>query len=494
MARMRQTVVAVVHGSDDGEGAQVEVYPYTPDAAAGHRAQELLKSWRPQPGELDDPLRVQQRLHALQTVPGYSRNPDDRAAIGFLTRATESEMAWGRAMSGSANDPVFDARYEYQVGEVLLFDAEVDTDRHEVDWASAVPHPSTSPETVQCSGQVQRNDGVVIDPEACRRRTHLVKVKDDGSHWPFNEAGQLVVGLSDQERRDYAVADRSQIPNRGPLLVTVDFGGSDGATARLRAEPADAALGRGRIEQLTADEGVRFRPADLEAVRLAAGDQHAILTDSTGAAVGAVYLVDADHGSELKNGSVVFDGLGASSAVDADPSIGSLSVTAVDGVLRVNTSGHRFANPVATVRDQSRGSAFLGGDVPRVGTSPATASASWTGQRDSLESRLGLESPNWTAAPERGGRKALAAVQSRTASLVRAHGPTVVAATRSKLKDPAVQAVLRNSLMTAVEIGLAGKGGNSVKIAKAASTAMRVGDMVATAQTAQSARGGGLSR
>lgn len=494
MARVRQTVVAVVHGSDDGTGAQVEVYPYDPDAAAGRRAQDLLKSWRPQPGELDDPLRVQQRLHALQTAPGYSRNPDDRAAIGFLTRATEGDLLNGRAMSGSANTPVFDARYEYQVGEVLLFDAEVDTDRHEVDWATTVPHPSTNPETVRCSGRVQRIDGVVIDPEACRRRTHLVKIKDDGSHWPFNEAGQLVVGLSDQERRDYAAADRSQIPYRGPLLVTVDFGGSDGATARLRAEPAGAALGRGHIEQLTADEGVLFRPADLEALRLAAGDQQVSLTDSTGATVGAVYLVEADHGSELNNGSVVFDGLGASSAVDADPSIGSLSVTTVDGVLRVSTSGHRFANPVATMRDQPRGSAFLGGDVPRAESSPAKASASRDGQRDSLESRLGLESPNWSAAPERGGRKALAAVQSRTASLVRAHGPTVVAATRSKLKDPAVQAVLRKSLMTAVEIGLSGKGGSSMKIAKAASGAMRVGDMVATAQTNRSAMGGGLSR
>ncbi|MBP2527428.1 hypothetical protein U2G91_26455 (plasmid) [Rhodococcoides fascians] len=483
MARVKQTVVAVVHGNDDGRGVDVEVYPYATESATGRRAQQLLQSWRPQPGELDDSSRVGRRIHALQTAPGHSRNPQDRAAMGFLTRAVEPDLAWARAMSGSTNAPVYDAGYEYEVGEVLLFDAEVDTERLEIDWSTAVPHPSTSPETIPYSGQVERVDGIVIDPEACRERRHLVTMTDEGTLCPFNEAGQLVVGLSDEEKHDYEIADRSQIPHRGPLLVTVDFGRPVGANPRLRAEPADAAIGRGALDRLEPTDGVRFRPADLEALRLAAGDQQVHITDPTGATVGAVYLVEADYGTELVNGSVIFDGLGASNAADSG--------------LRVNMSGVRFANHAQAVGDTTRGSAFLGGSVSssrRQGAGAVYSHTTIGGREESLESALDLASPNRTADSKSGGRKALAAVQSRTASLVRAHGPTVVAATRSKLKDPAVQAVLRNTLMTAVEIGLAGKGGSSMRIAQAASTAMRVGDMVATAQTKHGGSSAGLSR
>lgn len=482
MARVRQTVVAVVHGSDEGAGADVEVYPYDLADAAGHKAAQLLGSWRPQPGELDDAGRVNKRLHALQTVSGYSQAPGDRAATGFLTKASERNIAWARAMSGGAHGPVYDENYEYEVGEVLLFDAEIDTERLEVDWATAVPHPSVNPETVPYEGQVQRFDGVVIDPPACRSRTHQVKLEADGSMWPFNEAGQLVTGLSDQEKIDYSVADRSQIPYRGPLLVTVDYGTGSGIDARLRAEPADSALRRGTVEALAPGEGVAFRAADLEALRMAAGDQQVRITDGAGAVVGAVYLVEADHNAQLVNGSVVFDGLGSSNAVQNDPSIGSLSVTGIAGNLRVSTSGPRFSNSVPAVQEQAHRPAFLGGTAP----SRIPAQSSRFGSATEQE-------PITQPAAKRGGRQALAAIQSRTVALVREHGPTLVEATKSKLKDPAVQATLKNAMLTAVEVGLAGKGGASVKFAKAANTAIRVGDMVATAQQSQPGRGLGHS-
>lgn len=516
MARVRQTVVAVVHGSDEGAGVDVEVYPYDLTAAAGGKAGQLLGSWRPQPGELDDVGRVRTRLHALQTVPGQSQAPNARGAAGFLTTASERNIATARAMSGGAGSPVYDERYEYEVGEVLLFDAEIDTDSLTVDWDTAVPHPSTNPQTVACEGQVQRFDGVVIDPQACRSGIHRIKIKVDGSTWPFNEAGQLVTGLGDQEKLEYAEADRSLIPHRGPLLVTVNYGNGDGVGARLRAEPADSALRRGIVDVPTPTEGVVFRAADLEALRLAAGDQQGRITDATGVTVGAVYLVEADYGAQPVNGSVVFDGLGATNAVDSDPSIGSLSVTGVAGNLRVSTSGPRFATSAPGVHTPARGSVFLGGasanrtvaestpfdnrpEQARI-TSESTMRARPVPDRDGVntgsESLLGRHRPSPPPLPKRGGRQALAAIQSRTVALVREHGPTLVEATKSKLKDPAVQATLRNAMLTAVEVGLAGEGG-SVKFARAANTAIRVGDMVATAQKGQQGRDvgpSGLSR
>lgn len=510
MARVRQTVVAVVHGSDEGAGVDVEVYPYDLTAAAGRKAGELVASWRPQPGELDDADRVRTRLHALRTVPGHSRAPGDRGAAGFLTRTNERNIAMARAMSGSVGGPVYDERYEYELGEVLLFDAEVDTDSLEVDWGTAVPHPSTDPGTLSWEGSVQRVDGAIVDPQACRSGAHRVEVAADGSVWPINEAGQLVVGLGAQEAADYAEADRSQVPHRGPLLVTVSFGSGTGEDVSLRAEPAASALRRGTVAVPTAGEGVAFRPADLEALRLAAGDQHHRITDAAGATVGAVYLVEADYGPQLVNGSVVFDGLGATSAVDRDPSIGSLSLTGVAGDLRVSTSGPRWANPTTA---PSRGSAFLGGAAAKntasekssLGhapekTSAAAGSAAGPG-RDGLgrgiDSVLDRRRSNRMSS-KRGGRKALAAVQSRTVALMREHGPTLVKATKAKLKDPVVQAALKNAMLTAVEVGLAGKSGAPpTKFVRAANTAMRVGDMVATAQRTQPAAGvrsSGLSR
>ncbi|PZU04639.1 MAG: hypothetical protein DI630_00555 [Gordonia sp. (in: high G+C Gram-positive bacteria)] len=496
MARVRQTVVAVVHGQDGGQGATVEVYPYDPASATGHQARELLASWRPQPGELDNPERVSKRLYPLQTAPGNSKAPHERGASGFVTTAREDDIAWARAMSGEANDLICDVDYEYEIGEVLLFDAEIDTDTLRVEWSSAVPHPSTPPHTVQSLTPVQRHDGVIVDPQACRDRIHLVKVREDGTTWPFNEAGQLVVGLSDQEKLDYAGADRSQLPHRGPLLVTVDFGASDGTGARLRAEPADIAIARGTLKELAHDEGVMFRPADLEAVRRAAGSQQVALTDPTGATVGAVYLIDADYDTHRAKGSVIFDGLGASN-LSADPTIGQLTVADVDGELKVSTTGPRFAYRGPSAEQPARGSLFIGGGAPS--NAPAEprrfgTTASDGHQVPAQSSRAGLQSGQDAPESTHGGRKALAAVQSRTAGLVRDHGPTIVAATKSKLKDPAVQATLRKSMLTAVEIGLAGKGGSSVKFAKAASAAMRVGDMVATAQANQTVSDPGFSR
>ncbi|OUS97229.1 hypothetical protein [Rhodococcus sp. NCIMB 12038] len=490
----------------------VEVYPYDLTSAAGRKAGELLGSWRPQPGELDDADRVITRLHALRTVAGYSRAPGDRSAAGFLTRTSERDIAMARAMSGNAGGPVYDEHYEYEVGEVLLFDAEVDKDRLTVDWATAVPHPSTDPGTLSWEGQVQRVDGVVVDPQACRSGVHRVEVSGDGTVWPFNEAGQIVAGLGDQEKADYAEADRSQVPHRGPLLVTISFGNGDGGDAKLRAEPAESALRRGTVGVPAPGEGVSFRAADLEALRLAAGSQHSRITDASGATVSAVYLVEADYGAQMANGSVVFDALGATSAVDRDPSIGSLSVAEVAGDLRVSTSGSRWVKSAP-----ARGSAFLGGTASKsaaaekgsvgypseqesTAAGPVAEAASLPG-RDGLGKGIGslLDRRSPSKSPsKRGGLKALVAMQSRTVALMREHGPTLVEATKSKLKDPAVQAALKKAMLTAVEVGLAGKGGApSTKFARAADTAMRVGDMVATAQKNQhaaGARSSGLSR
>ena len=341
MARVRQTVVAVVHGSDQGAGADVEVYRYDLADAAGHKAVQLLGSWRPQPGELDDADRVKRRVAALQTAPGYSRAPRDRGATGFLTTASERDIASARAMSGGAGSPVFDESYEYQVGEVLLFDAEIDTERLEVDWHTAVPHPSTNPETISCAGPVQRFDGAVIDPHAYRNRSHRVEIRADGSLWPVNEAGEPVTGCSGESNS----FDRTHEQERS------------------RSETA-----------------TRSRPP-------------------------------------------------------------------VDG------------------NDANKG----------------------------IESLLARRSSRPPTAPKGGSRQALAAIQSRTVALVRAHGPTLVEATKSKLKDPAVQAALRKALLTAVEAGLASKGGGSVKFASAASTAIRVADMVAAAQKSQTRGAAGTS-
>lgn len=483
MARVKQTVVAVVHGSDEGAGVDVEVYPYDPAIANGYKAQELLRSWRPQPGELDDRESVNRRVRALQRTPGHSLVPQDRGARGFLTRAREGELTWGRTVSGNSASPIHDASYEYELGEVLLFDAEIDTDTLHIDWNTAVPHPSTDPQTIPHTGLLHRFDGVMLDPEACRQRIHLTKVTPDGTMHPFNEAGQLVTSLTSQEQVDYINADRTQLPHRGPLLITVDFGNGDPNAARLRAQPADVAMRAGTIEPIAPHQGVAFRPADLELLRRAAGDQHARITDANGSTVGAVYLVEADYGMPGLPGSVVFDALGASDATHSDPSIGSLSVTQVGGQLQVRTSGTRFAtaNPE---RSPVASSAFLGGTAPTRGQRWPADSAGYShgpgagGDRRSTAQTSAGESAQ-------AERKALAAIHSRTAALVREHGPTVVNATKKKLKDPAVQAMLKKSMLTAVEVGLAGKGGSSLKFAKAASTAIRVSDIVATAQSQQ---------
>lgn len=461
MARVRQTVIAVVHGSDEGSGVDVEVYPYAPEIAAGHRAGELVGSWRPQPGELDDVGRVNARRRTLRTAPGQSPAPGARNAAAFLARASEQNLARARMMSGEARGPIYDERYEYEIGEILLFDAEVDTDSMTVDWETTVPHSSVNPQTVLWDGQIQRFDETIIDPQACRDGTHRIAVSADGTMVPFNEAGQPVTGLSAQEKADYISADRSQVPHRGPLLVTLDYGNGYGSKPRLRAEPADSAIRRGTVDMLAAGEGVAFRPADLEAVRLAAGEQYSPITDATGAAVGAVYLVEANYGAELSNGSVVFDALGATNAVAGEPNIGSLTVSGVAGDLRVSASGSRWTSAPPT---PTQGAAFVGGNTPVTG----------------IETQLD-DRPTRRATPKRSERKALAAVQSRTASFVREHGPMLVQAAKAKLKDPAVQAILRNALLTAVDVGLAGKGGTG-KFARAASTAVRLNDMVSAAK------------
>ncbi|MET3959833.1 hypothetical protein ABIE52_006768 [Rhodococcus sp. OAS809] len=333
MARVRQTVVAVVHGSDEGSGVDVEVYPYDLEAARGRKARQLVASWRPQPGELDDAGQVNARLHALQTVPGYSMAPTERAASGFLTKTNEQNIAFARTMSGDGGCPVYDETYEYQVGEILVFDAEVDIESLTVDWTTAVPHPSTDPETVWCEGPVQRFDGAIVDPGAFRDQMHGVHAAADGTMWPINEAGQRVLGRSEPEQEDYAAADR---PQSAPT-------------------PSPASSGEGL----------------------------------------------------------------------------------------------------------SRG----------------------------MDSLLGGRGASSTTTGTRSGRQALAAITSRTAVLVKEHGPTLVKATKSKLRDPAIQTALRNAMLTAVEVGLASKGGGAVKFAKAANTAIRVGDMVATTQGSQLGRG-----
>lgn len=140
--RRMMTVVAVVHGYDDGEGAMVEVYPYDPSEVGGGKASELMASWRPQPGELDDATAVKGRMAGLRggSEPDRTIGQRPRAAHGFVDVVRESELSAARGASGDNHSRVYDEAYEYEIGEVMLFDAEVDPHKMKVDWSTAREH------------------------------------------------------------------------------------------------------------------------------------------------------------------------------------------------------------------------------------------------------------------------------------------------------------------------------------------------------------------
>ena len=487
--KQRQTLVVVAHESgfdDDDRQMPVEVYPYDPAEAVGAMAGQLLSAWRPAAGELSrGSQEARDRLDRVRS----GMNPeitDDVASRGWYARMGRSDLAWCSDVAGDQQSVITGADYSGEHGRVFVVDADMDTETGEVDWTSVVTHPSADPREVRAT--VVRTDGVVVGPDSVHAGDQVVR-DDAGVYQVIDQFGLHSRSYTDAERSVYEAQDRSGLRSAEPILVIVEAQKGRGPQA-LAVPLSDLRGGKVVIPSPGASaDSFSIDGPTSRSLRGAAGpeSEHSIhLSEHGDDVVRYGFVVEAPI-SYPTAGGYVFPDLMSAQPVSAEPPNGilpgsyALSLTESGQVEYLDQSAYVGAahRPVSEAIWQ-RSSVITPGVV---------SSASPVHEQESQHQGVSVSEPvvgeQISDSVSRGSRVrgALSLATSKATEVAKDRGPDLVAAIKTKFADPKFRQQLRSATLTAIDIGLAGKGGGKmVKAAATASTAMRLADQVSAAK------------
>lgn len=332
----KKTVVAVSYGDSRlGQPVSCEVFTRDPGSLAPGQLRQEVAGFTPYPGELDNEVAVRARYDRLRRLGGHVEAVPSHA------------LDMGERVTGSAGREVTDADYSEQIGQVLVFDAEVDDVTGEVDWYTAMPHPETDPRSLRGpedgSGRLyRRRDLAILSTSHLDRGQHQVRVEQDGRYTPVNEFDQPVVDLPREHWDRYLAADFSHLERESMVICARPDANGDLVMTSQR--PDDVARTGELIDPVR--HGFLARSLDYEVLREQAGDAQKFIYDDAGAPVW-VAVVDVAHDKALdhRGGSYPFD------ALSAAPNADGISVVepevARDGSLRVRLGGAQYQRPAA---------------------------------------------------------------------------------------------------------------------------------------------------
>lgn len=294
----KKTVVAVSYGdSSFGQPISCEVFTADPAEISTQQLREMIAGHAPQPGELDDPRAVRRRYDRLRELGGTVE----------MVASHEIDMA--ERVSGDTGREAFDADYTNQIGQLLVFDAEVDDATGRVDWYTATPNPITNPLRVQMpeGGRLYRRlDGVILSTAHLESGQHDLKVTDEGVYIPVNEFNQPVVDLTEETWAQYQAADLSDL--RNDTLVACARQDASG-NLRMTTQPLRDVAASGRLLD-PLEHGFFTRSMDFEVMRESAGDNQKFVNDPRGNPMW-VAVVDFPCTEANRYGNVPGDALAA---------------------------------------------------------------------------------------------------------------------------------------------------------------------------------------
>lgn len=478
-----RTVIAVSYG-DSGFGQPISCEVFTVDPMiSSERLSEAVAGHCPRPGELDDPRLVRKRYERLQDMGGRVEAVPSHA------------IAMAEAATGGAGRQVVDADYAEAIGQVLVFDAEVDDRTGEVDWYTATPTCFTDPLSLPGARGAdpgtdkvyRRLDGALLSTRCLRQRQHLVRVDPDGRFTPVNEFGQSVGDLSEDEWSRYWDLDLSHLETDTMVICARPSG--PGGVKMTCQRLVDVQAGRALLDPLAS--GFDSRSVDYEVLRESAGDNQSFVTDPSGDPMW-VAVVDVDR-------VPVAEGFVGNIPVDA------LSARPTDRHLpRLEAGFDRRGAPVVrldgaqTSRDQvSMG--LLGSlssppspaparhdpgpDTTRPAPARGPASEKFsTGARDLLASRQ-----SGTGSPGTGQRlSALAGMNASVRTAAAMYGPRLLEPVKQTLNDPQVRQDLKKAAVVGLEAAVTATGGGRARGAAAVGALARLEDLPTARRVRQS--------